>query len=155
MNKLPVEKKIAVVAALVEGCSIRSTARLNGGAKSTIPRLLAEVCTAFAEYQNSSLTNLKTQHDQVDEIWAVVGGKQKNVTEEIANASVAGDVWTWVALESTTKLAISWLVGQRDAVAATEFIQDLAKRLANRVQLTSDGLKLYLNAIIDAFADDI
>src|SRR6266446_6606455 len=100
MNKLPVEKKIAVVAALVEGCSIRSTARLTGVAKSTILRLLAEVGTACAEYQNITLRNIKAERVQVDEIWSFVGCKQKNVTEEIANARVAGDVWTWVALEN-------------------------------------------------------
>ncbi|SRR5260221_4177043 len=155
MNKLTAEKKIAVVAALVEGCSIRSTARLTGVAKSTILRLLEEVGTACAEYQNFAIRNIKAQRVQVDEIWAFVGCKQKNVTQEIANERVAGDVWTWVALDSDSKLAISWLVGQRDAGCATEFIQDLANRLATRVQLTSDGHKVYLNAVIDAFADDI
>jgi IS1 family transposase len=155
MNKLTAEKKVAVVAALVEGCSIRSTARLTGVAKSTILRLLEEVGTACAEYQNFAIRNIKAQRVQVDEIWAFVGCKQKNLTVEIANERVAGDVWTWVALDSDSKLAISWFVGQRDAGCATEFIQDLSNRLATRVQLTSDGHKVYLNAVIDAFADDI
>jgi IS1 family transposase len=155
MNKLTAEKKIVVVAALVEGCSIRSTARLTGVAKSTILRLLEEVGTACAEYQNFALRNIKAQRVQVDEIWAFVGCKQKNVTLEIAKERIAGDVWTWVALDSDSKLAISWLVGQRDAGCATEFIQDLSGRLATHVQLTSDGHKVYLTAVTDAFGDGI
>src|SRR5580658_7613752 len=136
MNKLTPEKKTAVVAALVEGCSIRSTARLTGVAKSTILRLLAEVGTACADFHNVMLRNLPCKHIQVDEIWSFCYAKQKNVTEKIATARVAGDVWTWVAIDADTKLVASWLVGQRDAGNATEFIQDLADRLANRVQLT-------------------
>jgi IS1 family transposase len=155
MNTLSTEKKIQVVAALVEGCSIRSVARLTGVAKSTILRLLAEVGTVCAQFQNITLRNLPCKRVQVDEIWSFCYAKQKNVTEEIAEKQVAGDVWTWVAIDADTKLVTSWLVGQRDAGCATEFIQDLANRLANRVQLTSDGHKVYLNAVIDAFADEI
>lgn len=84
-----------------------------------------------------------------------VGAKQKNVTKEMAETKICGDVWTWVAIDADTKLVCGWLVGQRDAGCATEFLQDLSGRLANRVQLTSDGHKVYLNAVIDAFADDI
>jgi IS1 family transposase len=155
MNTLSTEKKIQVVAALVEGCSIRSVVRLTGVAKSTILRLLADVGTVCAQYQNITLRNLPCKRVQVDEIWSFCYAKQKNVTEEIAEKQVAGDVWTWVAIDADTKLVASWLVGQRDAGCATEFIQDLANRLANRVQLTSDGHKVYLNAVIDAFADEI
>jgi IS1 family transposase len=155
MNKLSTDKKIAVVSALVEGCSVRSTSRLTGVATSTILRLLEEVGTACAQFQNITLRNLPCKRIQVDEIWAFCYAKQKNVTPKIAEERVAGDAWTWVAIDADTKLVASWLVGQRDAGFATEFIQDLASRLANRVQLTSDGLKLYMNAIMDSFADDI
>lgn len=99
--------------------------------------------------------NVTAQRVQVDEIWSFCYAKQKNVTREIAETQIAGDVWTWVALDSDSKLAISWLVGQRGADSATDFMQDVATRLANRVQLTSDGHKVYLNAVIDAFADEV
>src|SRR6266851_8170566 len=155
MNKLSMDKKVAVISALVEGCSIRSTSRWRGVAKGTILRLLEEVGTACAEYQNVTLRNIPAKRVQVDEIWSFVGAKQKNVTQEMAERRVCGDVWTFVAIEAQNKLAISWLVGRRDAGSATEFIQDVEKRLANRIQLTTDGHKMYLNAVIDAFADEI
>ncbi len=140
MNKLSTEKKVQVVAALVEGCSIRSISRLTGVAKSTILRLLEDVGTACASFQDMKLRNLPCKRVQVDEIWAFCYAKQKNVTPKIAEKRVAGDAWTWVAIDADTKLMASWLVGQRDAGYATEFIQDLAGRMANRIQLTSDGL---------------
>jgi IS1 family transposase len=155
MNKLSVEKRVAVVSALVEGCSIRSTSRMTGVAKGTILRLLAEVGAACAVYQDKAIRNVSAQRIQVDEIWSFVGCKQKNVTEEKAEAAVCGDVWTFVAIEAQTKLVIGSLVGKRDAGCATELLQDVEKRLTNRVQLTTDGHKMYLNAVIDAFADEI
>ena len=155
MNKLSMDKKIAVVSALVEGCSIRSTVRMTGVSKGAILRLLVEVGTACAEYQDVTLRNVPAKRIQIDEIWSFVGAKQKNVTPEMASTKVCGDTWTFVALDAQTKLVISWVVGRRDAGFATEFLQDVAGRLSNRVQLTTDGHKMYLNAVIDAFADDI
>ena len=155
MKRLSAEKKVQVIAALVEGCSIRSTSRLTGVAKSTILRLLEAVGTACLDYQEFRLQNITAKRVQVDEIWAFCYAKQKNVTLDMASKRVAGDAWTWVAIDPDSKLVITWLIGQRDAGHATEFIQSLAKRLANRVQLTSDGHKPYLNAVIDAFADDV
>ncbi len=155
MKKLSAEKKTQVIAALVEGCSIASVVRLTGVAKTTILRLLEEVGTACAQYQDAMVRNVTAKRVQVDEIWAFCYAKQKNVTIEIAAERVAGDAWTWVAIDPDSKLVITWLVGQRDAGHATEFVQSLASRLANRVQLTSDGHKVYLNAVIDAFADDV
>ena len=155
MNKLDNAKREQVIAALVEGNSIRSTVRMTGVAKNTIAKLLVELGAACAEYLNKALVNLPCKRIQVDEIWSFVGAKQKNVTPTMAAKAVCGDVWTWVGMDADTKLVCSWMVGQRDAGYATEFIQDLASRLANRVQLTSDGHKVYLNAVIDAFADDI
>jgi IS1 family transposase len=155
MNKLSPHKRAAVVAALVEGCSIRSIERMTGVAKHTILRLLVEVGTACAEYQNRALRNVTAKRVQVDEIWSFVGCKQKNVTEQRADREIVGDVWTFVAIEAQTKLAISWLVGRTDAGCATEFLQDVAGRLANRVQLTTDGHKMYLTALPDAFGERI
>jgi IS1 family transposase len=155
MNMLSLDKKVAVVSALVEGCSIRSTSRMTGVAKGTILRLLAGVGQACADYQDAALRNIPAQRIQVDEIWSFVGCKEKNVTLEKVEVSWCGDVWTFVAIEAQTKLVISWYMGRRDAGCATEFLQDLQGRLANRVQLTTDGHKMYLTAVADTFATEI
>lgn len=155
MNRLTSEKRVQVINCLIEGCSIRSTVRMTGAAKKTVMRLVLEVGEFCAEYQDKAFRNLKCKRLQVDELWSFCYCKQKNVTESIAEKHVAGDVWLWSAVDAETKLVPSWYVGQRDAITATEFIADLESRLANRVQLTSDGHKVYLNAVIDAFADEI
>src|ERR1039457_6334064 len=155
MNKLDNTKRAQVVAALVEGNSIRATVRMTGVAKNTIAKLLVELGAACSEYLNRALVNLPCKRIQCDETWSFVYCKQKQVTQEIAAQRIAGDVWVWVAMDADTKLVCSYLVGKRDAGCATEFIQDLANRLANRVQLTTDGLKVYLDAIQDSFANDI
>jgi IS1 family transposase len=155
MNKLSLDKKVAVISALVEGCSIRSTVRMTGVAKGTILRLLAEVGQACAEYQDRVIRNVPAQRAQVDEIWSYVGCKEKNVTPEKFDAQICGDVWTFTAIEAQTKLVISWMVGRRDAGCATAFLQDVQGRLANRIQLTTDGHKMYLVAVPDAFASDV
>jgi len=155
MNRLDSAKRAKVVAALVEGNSIRATVRMTGVAKNTIVKLIAELGDACAEYLNRVLVNLPCKRVQCDEIWSFVYAKQKHVTQKIAERQIAGDVWTWVAMDADSKLVCSWLVGLRDAGCATEFIQDLANRLASRVQLTTDGHKVYLNAVADAFADEI
>lgn len=155
MNTLSMEKRVAVVAALVEGVSIRATARLTGVSKPTILKLLADVGTACAAYLDANIRNIRAQRVQVDEIWSFCYAKQKNVTMEMADKRIAGDVWTFVALDADSKLAISWMVGRRDAGFATDFMQDLESRLANRVQLTTDGHKMYLTAVQDAFGTGI
>jgi IS1 family transposase len=155
MNKLDTAKRTQIVAALVEGCSIRSTVRMTGASKNTIAKLLVELGAACSEYLNKTLVNLNARRIQCDEIWQYVGAKQRNVTQEMAEKKICGDVWTWVAIDADSKLICSWLVGRRDPGCATEFIQDLAGRLANRVQLTTDGLKMYLNAVADGFGSDI
>ena len=155
MNRLSTVKRVAVISALVEGCSVRSTSRLTGVAKGTILRLLAEVGTACAEYQHAAIRNVPARRVQIDEIWSFVGAKQKNVTPEMAAKGHAGDVWTFVAIEAQTKLVLSWLVGLRDPGCATDFMQDVAGRLKNRIQLTTDGHKMYLTAVEDAFGDNI
>ncbi len=155
MNKLSTAKKVAVISALVEGCSVRSTSRLTGVAKGTILSLLASVGDACARYQDAVIRNVPARRVQIDEIWSFVGCKQKNVTPEISAQRVAGDTWTFVAIEAQTKLVLSWLVARRDAGSATEFLQDVAERIATRIQLTTDGHKMYLSAVEDAFAGDI
>jgi len=155
MNRLPITKRVAVISALVEGCSVRSTSRLTGVAKGTILRLLADVGAACARYQDDAIRNVAAKRVQIDEIWSFVGAKQKNVTMENAARGAVGDVWTFVAIEAQTKLVLSWLVGLRDAGCATDFMQDVAGRLKNRIQLTTDGHKMYLSAVEDAFGENI
>jgi len=155
MNRLSNEERASVIQCLIEGCSIRSTVRMTGVSKKAVMRLLVEVGEFCAEFQDKAFRGLNCQRIQVDEMWSFCYCKQKNVTEEIAKKQVAGDVWLWSAIDAETKLVPCWYVGQRDAEAATAFIGDLESRLVNRVQLTSDGHKVYLNAVIDAFGDGI
>lgn len=155
MNRLNTAKQVAVISALVEGCSVRSTVRLTGVAKGTILTLLARVGTACARYQDEMIRNVSAHRVQIDEIWSFVGAKQKHVTPANAARGAIGDVWTFVAIEAQSKLVLSWLVGLRDAGCATEFLQDVAGRLSNRIQLTTDGHRMYLSAVEDAFGADI
>jgi len=155
MNKLTTEKRVQVVSALVEGNSIRATVRMTGVAKNTIVKLLADLGRACADYQDKSLRNLPCRRIQADEIWSFCYAKAKNVPESMKGTFGVGDVWTFTAIDADTKLVPSWLVGPRDVGTATEFMRDLAGRLANRVQLTTDGLKAYLWAVEDAFGADV
>lgn len=155
MNKLDTKKRAQIVAALVEGCSIRSTVRMTGASKNTIQKLLLELGAACSEYLDKNLVNLNSKRIQCDEIWQFVGAKQKNIPAAKRDQFGIGDVWTWVAIDADSKLICSWLLGKRDPGCATEFIRDLASRLRNRVQLTTDGLKVYLNAVADGFGEDI
>ena len=155
MNRLSKDKRAQVVAALVEGNSIRSTVRMTGVAKGTVLKLLADLGAACSEYQRRTLVNLRCKRIQCDEIWSFCYAKEKNVPEHMKGKPGVGDVWTWAAMDADSKLMISWLVGERDAGYAAEFINDLATRLATRVQLTTDGLKMYLTAIEGAFGADV
>jgi IS1 family transposase len=155
MNRLSLDKRVQVISALVEGCSVRSTSRLTDVAKNTILRLLADVAAACAEYQNRTLRGLTCKRIQCDEIWSFVYAKAKNVPEAMRGARGVGDVWTWAAIDADTKLVASWTVGRRDAFTANAFIRDLASRLAHRVQMTTDGHKVYLEAIEGAFGADV
>jgi IS1 family transposase len=155
MNRLDPARRAQVVRCLIEGNSIRSTVRMTGVAKNTVAKLLVELGAACAEYQDRVMRNLPCQRVQCDEIWAFVGCKQKNVTAEKAEQAVCSDIWTWTAIDADTKLIPCWLIGQRDAIAARDFIEDLASRLANRVQLTTDGHKPYLTAVDRAFGEEI
>ena len=157
MNKLDTGRRVHVVAALVEGNSLRATARMTGVARMTVEKLLRDLGHVCAMYQDVALRNLPCRRIQVDEIWSFIYAKAKNVTDKIRQTQgpEVGDVWTWTAIDAETKLVPSWLVGGRDAGYATEFLQDLAGRLTHRVQLTSDGHKPYLQAVEDAFGADI
>lgn len=155
MNQLDTAKRVQIVSALVEGCSIRSIVRMTGVSKNTIAKLLVELGAACSEYLNKTLVNLPCERIQCDEIWSFVGAKDKNVSAEKRGTFGIGSVWTWVAIDADTKLVCSWLVGARDAGCATEFIRDLAGRLSHRVQLTTDGHKPYLTAVEDAFGSDV
>jgi IS1 family transposase len=155
MNKLTRDKQARVIGALVEGTSINATVRMTGVAKNTILKLLAGLGTACAEYQDKALRNLKSKRIQCDEIWQFCYAKEKNVPEELRDKFGVGDVWTWVAIDADTKLVPSFTLGNRDAETARTFIEDLAGRLANRVQITTDGLRVYLDAVEGAFGADV
>jgi hypothetical protein len=141
---LSMEKKVAVITALVEGCSVNSTVRMTGVAKGTVLRLLQTVGTACAEYHDAAVRNVSARLVQVDEIWSFCYAKEKNATPEMWERSgYAGDVWTFTAIEADTKLILGWLCGRRDASCATDFLRDVASRLSNRIQLTTDGHRMY------------
>ena len=155
MNRLTTEQRIQVVSSLVEGNSIRSTVRMTGVAKNTIVKLLADLGEACSDYQDKAMRNLPCKRIQCDEVWAFCYAKQKNVPEEKQGVFGYGDVWTWTAIDPDTKLIPSWLVGLRSADYARVFIEDLQSRLANRVQLTTDGHRAYLEAVEGAFDGDV
>jgi IS1 family transposase len=155
MNRLSTDKRSQVVAALVEGNSIRATVRMTGVSKNTIAKLLLELGAACADYLDKTLVNLTCKRIQCDEIWSFCYAKEKNVPVEKRGQFGFGDVWTWTAMDADTKLIASWMVGGRDAGTAHGFVQDLAKRLASRVQLTTDGHRAYLTAVEDTFGSDI
>jgi IS1 family transposase len=155
MNKLNVEKRAQVLGCLVEGMSIRSTVRITGAAKNTVTKLVVELGAACAEYMDKTLRGLPCKRIQCDEIWSFCHSKEKNVPQEHKGELGYGDVYTWTALCADTKLITSFMVGKRDAEYGNAFMLDLATRLKNRVQLTTDGHKVYLNAVENAFGSEI
>jgi IS1 family transposase len=155
MNKLSSAKRVQVIKALVEGMGINAVCRVTDVSKNTVLKLLADIGNACAIYQDKVFRDLPCKRIECDEIWSFCFAKQKNVREEKQGVFGYGDVYTWVAIDADTKLVPSWLVGRRDGVSAMEFIKDLASRLANRVQLTTDGHKAYLNAIEETFGSEI
>jgi IS1 family transposase len=155
MNKLCPAKRADILGMMAEGVSLRAISRLTGASKNTIAKLLEDAGQAFSEYQDQAFRNLTCKKIQVDEIWSFVHCKQRNVATAKAAPDQAGDIWTWTAIDADTKLIPSWLVSSRDGGAASAFISDLAGRLANRVQLTSDGHRAYLEAVEESFGADI
>ena len=154
-NVLSTPKRAAVVAALVEGNSIRSTVRMTGVAKNTVVKLLVELAAVCQSYADARLRDLSCQRLQIDEIWAFCYAKAKNVPADKRGRFGYGDVWTFAAIDADTKLVPSWLVGSRDVGCATELMQDLAGRLRSRVQITTDGLRAYIQATEEAFGGDV
>lgn len=155
MNKLSSADRAHILQLLCEGMSIRAIERATGASKHTIVRLMNDAGKALGDLQDSMFRNLQTKRVQVDEIWSFTYAKQKNVAGAKAAPEGAGDTWTWTAIDADSKLVMAWLVGGRDAGYAYEFIQDVYDRLANRVQLTSDGHGAYTNAVRDIFGIDV
>lgn len=151
MNVLPIEKRAQVLQLLVEGMSMRAITRITGCSINTVTKLLIDAGTACATYQDATIRNVRAKRVQADEIWSFCYSKQKNVAPEHEGILGYGDVWTWVALDADSKLAINFMVGLRTAEYAEAFIGDLASRLADRIQLTTDGHGVYVNAIEKAF----
>ncbi|MGB7158112.1 MAG: IS1 family transposase [Tepidisphaeraceae bacterium] len=149
-------KRAQIIGCLVEGVSIRGTVRITGAAKNTVTRLLVDLGAACAEYQDATLRELPCRTIECDEIWAFCYSKQKNVPEEHRGTFGYGDVWTWTAICADTKLVPSWLVGERSMDDAAAFMHDLRSRLADpRVQITTDGLAAYKEAVYDAFGEEV
>ena len=155
MNKLSLQKRAQIIGLLVEGNSMRSVTRLVGCSINTVTKLLIDAGTACAIYQNEVMRDLPCKRIQCDEIWAFCGMKEKNVPKEHEGELGYGDVYTWTAICADTKLVPSFLIGRRDAEYAYTFMHDLAGRLKNRVQLTTDGHHAYLNAVASNFGSEI
>lgn len=155
MNKLTQAKRVQIIAALVEGNSIRATCRMTGAAKGTVLKLVVDLGKVCAAYLDRTLRNLNCQKIQCDEVWSFCYAKEKNVPEEMKSTLGFGDVWTWTAIDADTKLIVSYLVGGRSTSYASKFIADLASRLAHRVQLTTDGHRAYLTAVEKGFGADV
>lgn len=152
MNQLSIQKRTQIISLLVEGNSLRATSRIADVSINTVTKLLVSVGKACQKFHDESVKNVRAKKVQCDEIWSFVYAKEKNKPD---NVEGAGDVWTWTAIDSDSKLIISWLVGERDAYTANIFMNDVASRLATRIQLTTDGLKAYLEAVADAFGSRI
>ncbi|MBI1808162.1 MAG: DDE-type integrase/transposase/recombinase [Ignavibacteria bacterium] len=155
MNRLPLEKRTQIIGLLVEGNSLRAAARLSGTSLNTVTKLLVDVGTTCQKYHDQHVKNLKSKRVECDEIWSFCYAKAQNVPQSMQGQYGVGDVWTWTALDSNSKLIISYLIGLRNADCANIFMQDVAGRLTNRIQLTTDGLKAYLEAVEGAFGADV
>jgi IS1 family transposase len=155
MNRLSIEKRAALLGMLVEGNSLRATSRLGDVSINTVTKLLVDLGVACSAYHDAHVKNLRLRYIQCDEIWAFCYAKDKNIPEDKRGIFGYGDVWTWVAIDAETKLVPSFMIGTRGAQTAKAFMDDLASRLANRVQLTTDGHRVYLQAVEDAFGSQI
>lgn len=155
MNKLPSAKRAQILSLLCEGASMRSVSRVADVSINTVTKLLEDAGKVCAEHHDTAVRNVRSKRVQCDEIWSFAYAKQKNVKGAKAAPDDAGDVWTWTALDADSKLIISYLIGGRDAEYAYDFMRDVADRLANRVQLTTDGHGAYLNAVAETFGLDV
>lgn len=152
MNKLPIEKRVQIITLLVEGNSIRSCTRIADVSKNTVAKLLIAVGKACQRFHDEKVIGIASKRIQCDEIWSFVYAKEKNKPDNMKNV---GDVWTWVGIDADTKLVVSWLVGERNTETAYDFMQDVSSRLTNRIQLTTDGLRAYLDAVTESFGSQI
>ncbi len=156
MNRLSIEERSKIVRLLVEGTSLRSCSRIMDMSINTITKVLEKVGAACQQFHNDTVVNVNSKRVEADEIWSFVYAKEKNVQyTKKSDEEGVGDAWTWVGIDADTKLVVSWLVADRDAASANEFALDVASRLRNRIQLTTDGLKFYLDAIENAFDNNI
>ncbi len=155
MNKLTKDKRISILSLLVEGSSMRSVARITGVSINTVAKLLVDAGNACADYHNNAVRNVRSRRVQVDEIWSFCYSKEKNVSSAKAAPEFSGDVWTWTALDSDSKLIVSYVIGDRSTATALAFMDDLKARLADRVQLTSDGHNVYKEAVETVFGREV
>lgn len=155
MSKLPTDKRVQILSMLCEGSSMRSISRVADVSINTVAKLLEDAGKACMTFHDENVAGVKAKRVQVDEIWSFTAAKQKNVANMKKPVEGAGDTWTWTAIDADSKLIVQWFVGPRDACSAKFFIDGMASRLANRVQLTSDGLKAYLQAVEGAFGADV
>jgi IS1 family transposase len=155
MNRIPFDKRCAVVRCLVDGCSVRATVRITGVSKNAIQRLTRAMGEAVLEYQNNVLRNLTCKRVQADEVWCYCYAKDKNLPATMRGTPGVGSIWTWTAMDAETKLIFSWRLGARDGANAHAFMRDVWERLTNRVQLTTDGAKVYLDAVENYFGSNI
>ncbi|MCH8270036.1 MAG: IS1 family transposase [Planctomycetes bacterium] len=155
MNKLDSQTRVRILSALVEGCSIRATSRMTGAAKGTVLKLLADISPICEAYHDEHVRGLQAERVQCDEIWSFCYAKDKNLPDRMRDELGVGSVWTWTAIDADSKLVISWHVGDRGADCAKAFMLDLASRIVNRIQLTTDGHHAYLGAVLDAFGTNV
>jgi len=155
MNRLPLDTRIQILSMLVEGSSMRAISRVADVSINTVTKLLVDAGSVCAEFHDVTVRKVRAQRVQCDEIWSFCYAKEKNAPKPKKEAGEAGNIWTWTALDSDSKLIISWLVGDRDFTTASRFTNDLASRLASRVQLTTDGLFHYFAAVTNAFKSDV
>jgi IS1 family transposase len=147
MKQLTKDQRCAVVRCLCDGVSIRATVRISGVAMNTIQKLTRDLGEAVLAYQDQVLRNLNCKRLQLDEIWCFCYAKNKNVPDHMRGVPGIGDMWTWTAMDAQTKLIVSWRIGARDAANAHAFIGDIAERLGGRVQMTTDGNRVYVDAV--------
>jgi IS1 family transposase len=155
MNKLPLAKRTQILSLLCEGASMRSISRVCDVSINTVSKLLVDAGEPCLALHDETVRNVKGSRIQCDEIWSFCYAKEKNVAGAKAPANGAGDVWTWTALDANTKLIVAYYVGDRSGQSAIALMDDLRDRLANRVQLTTDGHKAYLEAVEGAFGGDV
>lgn len=155
MNKLPLKTRVQILSMLCEGSSMRSISRVCDVSINTVSKLLVDAGNACAAFHHETVRDVEAKRVQCDEIWSFCYAKRKDVEKAKAAPEEAGDVWTWTAIDSDSKMILSWAVGDRGAQTANYFMDDLAERLASPVQLTTDGHAVYLDAVAGAFGNDI